>query len=267
MIHAYSYNNGTHPYPKEWSKNWGDAIAATIIKHFSGNENVVSTANSSINGKIVSVGSVMGHVRENDMVWGTGTIDKQVHFPYMGNPFFFAVRGPKTREILARVGHKVPDVYGDPALLYPQIYNPEVKTTHEWGIIPHYVDTHHPGVKSLVDKGVKFIDICAGENEFIDQLKSVKKVVSSSLHGLIAADAYGIPNARINLTGRLVGGDHKFIDYSESIGRELWQGTWIPAEYTIKQLNELPLNEINNFNESLLIESAPWNHSRFKSIF
>ena len=33
-MNAYYYDNGTNRNPK-WSKNWGDIIGPTIIKHFS----------------------------------------------------------------------------------------------------------------------------------------------------------------------------------------------------------------------------------------
>jgi pyruvyltransferase len=42
-------------------------------------------------------------------------------------------------------------------------------------------------------------------------------ILSSSLHGLICADAYGIPNAWIWLSEKLRGGDFKFRDYRLSI--------------------------------------------------
>jgi hypothetical protein len=45
-------------------------------------------------------------------------------------------------------------------------------------------------------------------------------VLSSSLHGLIAADALGVPNAWIGLSDALRGGDFKFRDYYGVFGIE-----------------------------------------------
>lgn len=42
---------------------------------------------------------------------------------------------------------------------------------------------------------------------------SCKCILSSSLHGLIFADALGIPNRRIVLSDEIIGGDLKFDDY------------------------------------------------------
>lgn len=259
---AYYFDNGTDENP-EWSNNWGDIIGPEIVRHFSQSSKIEPT-DQKVNGKLVSIGSVMLAVRNNDLIWGTGIIQSGQHLPNLRNVKIFATRGPMTRDRLIDLGHKVPEVYGDPGLLYPHIYNPEIKKTHKWGIIPHYVDVNHPMVKHLVNKGVKFIDICAGKKEFVDQLKSVDNVLSSSLHGLIAADAYGIPNARIKLTGNLVGGDFKFRDYSLSVNRLNWKAVEINKETIIE---EIELNHSIEWDEDELLQSAPWNHEKYRDLF
>jgi len=260
-MYSYYYDNGTKNNP-EWSKNWGDIIGPTIVKHFSKSLNIQATSEK-LEGKLVSIGSVMEAARPNDLIWGTGVIMKNHRLPYLKRVNVFAVRGPNTRDYLRYLGHKVPEVYGDPALLYPQIYNPEIKQTHEWGIIPHYTDIKHPTVQSLVDKGFKLIDICAGEKEFIDQLKSVKKVLSSSLHGLIAADAYGIPNARINLFNKIMGGDFKFEDYALAVGRKNFKG----IKWDNQDINSIELNKSISWDPQPLLDNAPWNHEEYKNLF
>jgi pyruvyltransferase len=262
-MRAYYYNNGEPPNPKHWSNNWGDIIAPSLVRHFSGSSKIEATSNKETS-KLVSVGSVMGMVRNGDLVWGTGIIQDRTHLPLLGKPNFFAVRGPLTRSKLVEMGHQVPEVYGDPALLYPMIYRPKIEPTHEWGIIPHYIDQGLPEVDLLVAQGVKLIDICAGEKEFIDQLHSVKRVVSSSLHGLIAADAYCIPNARICLSSRLVGGDFKFHDYALAVNRREWKCNIIRSA---EHLRNLPLNHRIDWNAEPLLDSAPWNNNKWKHLF
>ena len=63
-MQSYYYNNGTPQNPR-WSKNWGDIIGPEIIKHFSGSDKIEPTENK-IEGKIVSIGSVMFAARPND---------------------------------------------------------------------------------------------------------------------------------------------------------------------------------------------------------
>lgn len=262
---AYYYNNYTEENP-EWSKNWGDIIGPTIVKHFSQSGKIEPTEDK-VEGKLVSIGSVIAAARSTDLIWGTGVIEDNQYLPDLKRVNIFATRGPKTRDYLLYLGHQVPEVYGDPGLLYPKIYNPEIEKTHEWGIIPHYVDLNHQAVKSLIERGVKLIDICAGEREFVDQLKSVEKVLSSSLHGLIAADAYGIPNARINLTGRLVGGDFKFEDYALSVNRNHYLGQQLSEDASIELINSFQLNESIDWDAQKLLDAAPWNQENYKHLF
>ena len=49
-------------------------------------------------------------------------------------------------------------------------------------------------------------------------VKSCDLIVSSSLHGLICADAYGVPNEWIQLSDDLIGGNFKFRDHMLSLG-------------------------------------------------
>lgn len=262
---AYFYDNGTNTRPR-WSKNWGDIIGPTIIKHFSKSQKIEAT-DKKVGGKLVSIGSVMAAARPNDLIWGTGIIRDKEYLPHLRQVKFFGVRGPKTRQHLLDLGHQVPEIYGDPGLLYPMIYNPEIEVTHEWGVIPHYVDESDESIKALKDQGVKVIDICAGEKEFIDQLKSVRKVLSSSLHGLIAADAYGIPNARINITGRIFGGDCKYEDYALAVNRKTFKGHQIDEYVTLEEINKFELNTSISWDAKPLLDNAPWNHEEYKHLF
>lgn len=261
---TYYFDNSAGGKPKEWALNWGDIIAPTIVRHFSGSEKIVPT--SVINGvKLVTVGSVMTSVRNGDLVWGTGIIQNGQRLPNLGKPSLFAVRGPLTRYRLEQLGFKVPPVYGDPALLYPRVYSPKVEKTHRWGMIPHYVDAGLDVVEDLRSRGVKIIDICAGEREFIDQLLSVERVLSSSLHGLVAADAYGIPNARVVLSDRVFGGDFKFMDYSLAVSRGRWRG--VVLDRGDVNLDGIPLNYEIDWDADRLLDAAPWNNPKLMKLF
>ena len=65
---------------------------------------------------------------------------------------------------------------------------------------------------------------------------SCTKVISSSLHGLIVADAFGIPRRAERFAGmeanRHEGGDFKFRDYGASIGQPIEFGTLQEASRT-----------------------------------
>jgi pyruvyltransferase len=52
---------------------------------------------------------------------------------------------------------------------------------------------------------------------FIDEILECEFIASSSLHGLIASDSYGIPNVRLKISDQIIGGDFKFEDYYEGV--------------------------------------------------
>jgi pyruvyltransferase len=195
----------------------------------------------------------------NDIIWGTGCIGYgQIKHPPKK---IYAVRGPLTRKELIKKGIECPEIYGDPALLFPEIYNPSRRIKYTYGLIPHYIDFTDPTslsiIKDLESKGVKIINITSGVFHFIDELLQCKNILSSSLHGLIMSDAYNIPNARIKLSNKLVGGDFKFDDYHLSVNKPIG------------------INEIHNFknlkyscnikwDKDKLLEAGPWNDPECK---
>jgi len=57
--------------------------------------------------------------------------------------------------------------------------------------------------------------------EVARQIASCRKIVSSSLHGIIAAHAYGIPAAWVEFSNQLAGDGIKFADHFASVSSEL----------------------------------------------
>jgi pyruvyltransferase len=82
------------------------------------------------------------------------------------------------------------------------------------GIVPHFVDQDSEIVKSLSEgPDVKVIYVQNNYDIFINEIASCDFILSSSLHGLILSDAYGIPNKWISLSDKVIGGEFKFKDY------------------------------------------------------
>jgi pyruvyltransferase len=75
---------------------------------------------------------------------------------------------------------------------------------------------------------------------------------------LIVADAYGIPNSRVNISNKLIGGDFKFTDYCLSVGREVDLGFQLTSETRKEEIENLNLNKKINFNSDKLLNSSPW---------
>lgn len=164
----------------------------------------------------VTIGSILTNVNSKCIVWGSGIVSKD--YP-IKKAKFLAVRGPQTRKHLLKQGYEVPEVYGDPALLLPKFYNPKIKKEYAIGIIPHYSDFNRVKDFYKNEDSILLIDLMTNNIEkTTDDFLKCKKIVSSSLHGLIVAHAYGIPAVWQKFSGDIFGDDIKYQDYFESVG-------------------------------------------------
>ena len=197
--------------------NVGDKLTPYILKNLFG----ITAKFSRKKGKLLGVGSILSHAKVGDTIWGSGLISPH-HLPQSADLNVLAVRGPLTRDILSKMGVKCNDcILGDPALLLPQICKPIVEIRYEKGIIPHYVDYDFVKKEYASDEKagkVKIIDVRLPIEDFITSVLECEEILSSSLHGLIIADAYGKGNMRVKFSNKLIGGDFKFIDYEKSKG-------------------------------------------------
>ena len=199
----------------KYTHNFGDILTPFILRHLGYN---VVGAGKNAPYRLLAVGSILSQLRKFDIVWGSGGIYTR-KVPRVRPPEgveFLAVRGPKTREI---VDADVPEVYGDPALLLPQMYQPATPAKrYPVGIIPHEAEKDIPVPTD--DPSVLVIDINAGIAPVIDAIAQCEVILSSTLHGIITAEAYGIPATWLRMTDRIRGGDFKFHDYYLSTGRD-----------------------------------------------
>jgi exopolysaccharide biosynthesis predicted pyruvyltransferase EpsI len=67
--------------------------------------------------------------------------------------------------------------------------------------------------------------------EILDQISSCELVVTSSLHGLICAHAYGIPTVWAKSINPLIGDNVKFYDYFQSVNLNINS----PSDYFSKE--------------------------------
>lgn len=165
----------------------------------------------------------VNYANAQTIVWGSGVSGQERSFVHPEN--ILAVRGKKTKEFCDRYNVDCPEVYGDPALLLPLAYTAPRTRKYRLGIIPHVVDLHHPVIEEIrknhADE-ILIIDLAHYDKwtDVIDQICSCERILSSSLHGIITSDAYGVPNCWIELTGKISGGHFKYYDYASSVDRQ-----------------------------------------------
>lgn len=202
------------------SRNIGDVLNVYLFQKVF-NKEIVSYREV-LNVGIPSVYSFIGSVLDNSAVRNLtvlGSGFKRESSPIKVIPKnVIACRGPLTRKKLMAAGVFVPEVYGDPAILLPFYYNPDVQKKYKMGLIPHYVDKDLDMVKKWSKHPeVKIIDVFSGMETFINDIKSCDFTISSSLHGIILSHTYGVPSSWVQLSEVLVGGSFKFDDYYQSL--------------------------------------------------
>lgn len=223
-------------YWAKYSNNFGDILTPYLLAKMGYPVRWVGRGSPD---KLLAVGSILEWLKPNDVVWGSGTI-KDLHLRVPAGARILAVRGPLTRAAL--VGD-VPDVYGDPGLLLPRFYTPTFTHEFDVGVIPHDVEKDVPPV---LDSKILWIDINAGVEAVVNQIARCDVILSSSLHGIIAAEAYGIPAGWIRMTGRIHGGDFKYNDYTLSTCRDVSRPLrWDPDLLTNLAQRTLPTPSFN----------------------
>jgi pyruvyltransferase len=151
-------------------------------------------------------------------VLGTGSLYPDSKVPY--NAEYLAVRGPLTAALTG--SHDV--ALGDAGLLANELV-PQQHRKYNVGVIPHWSDKDME--RRFWGDGAVLIDVTDDPLLVVKKIASCKRIISSSLHGIIVADAYGIPR-RTELTPQFAkeGGDHKFRDHNAAVGVPFRVGEW-----------------------------------------
>ena len=200
----------------EWfdGHNIGDYLSKIIYEYMLEYYNLDTNTKTKKTMHISAVGSVLGCFNADTTVWGTGLLSLK-QFKYIINNRqrrkldIRAVRGPVTRAVLCSGGYDCPENYGDPAILLPLIYNKTVSKKYKISYIPH--------ISQQIESDVHIISTDTENYRFfIDEIRQSEVVVSSSLHGIIIAETYGVPAIFLNSVPYQL---CKFFDWYYSTGR------------------------------------------------
>lgn len=200
--------------PTYWhrSVNFGDCIAPYLLEKITGFQSFF-VSNTEETEHIALIGSLLDNgPLNNTHVWGCG-------FAYEDSPVYppkkiYAIRGKLSRSKYLEANIECPDILGDPALLLPRFYNPEIQKKYKVGVIPHVMD-YISVLENYANRyeGFVIIDLSKPVEFVINQILSCEKIISSSLHGLIVADAYGISSRWVEFSDKVLGNGFKFRDY------------------------------------------------------
>lgn len=198
-INAYWWRPAKKPY------NFGDELGAIILTKLGFKVRRVSLAKADV----LLTGTMVDSAETKNPTatligTGSGHEHESVHSFNV-----LAARGALTAANL-KAG-AVP--LGDLGLLASRIW-PKQSTKYNIGIVRHYVDSDEYGFGDVI------IDASAPAEQVIKQISSCRVILSSSLHGLIVADSYGIPNMRI-ARDDVITGNYKWLDYKTAFVKPL----------------------------------------------
>ena len=132
-------------------------------------------------------------------------------------------------------------------------------------MIPHVDDLDNPMIFDLASKykDVKIIKLNKYKHwhNIIDEINQCEYIISSSLHGLIVADAYGIPNTWVEFSEKTLWQRFKFQDYYSSVRDIIPEAVRITSEISIEDILEyrkywIPIN----IDMNLLLSVCPFKH-------
>lgn len=197
--------------------NFGDMLSLITVQHFLKSKVRYGHYRGA---DILAIGSILDPLQKwgnprKPLIWGSGLI--QPGPQWRGDPIDVrAVRGHLTKSrVESCIEREI--ALGDPGLLVSRIF-PEllgIRTRYSISIIPHIFDMGSDELADAkrINPAVHIISPKAPPYVVLEQIAASKVVLSSSLHGLICADALGIPNYWCPMSNKLEGGSYKFEDY------------------------------------------------------
>jgi pyruvyltransferase len=213
-------------YWNAYGNNFGDAMGPDIVGR------ILNKKVAKLDGRkllterkfehnLFALGSIFHRVSDGDVVWGTGVNPKYPIKKNLENLDIRAVRGPLTQEFIKqKIGIDCPNAFGDPGLLLPMLF-PEFKPTprRKYGIVPHFRDLAY-----LEANHENIISPKQAWRTVVKSILECELVISSSLHGLITAETFGIPARWLynpELPSSKTEGTFKYNDYFASTNRDI----------------------------------------------
>jgi pyruvyltransferase len=214
MIGVFYYYGG---------KNFGDSINTVLFNTLAKKSFVYKKTPTEPH--YMATGSVVHFSNTNSIIFGTGFISDTSTISNGIPSDIIAVRGPLTRNKFLKMNVKCPDIYGDPLLLFPLVYNSSIQVKPKTiGIIPHYIDMKSASLQTLITNlqrkyTVRIINIEVGTEYkgFIDSIAECETIISSSLHGMMMGIVYKKPTILVQFSTNVIGGLFKFNDFFGSL--------------------------------------------------
>ncbi len=211
-----------------WSDrpNFGDRLGPLLLRRFAGLESVRS---SFTDAEIVTVGSVLQLIPVGwpGIIAGCGKLRAGSPFLPSRGTKILALRGPLT-------ARGIPGSYalGDPGILSDELLTELPERVHSLGLLPHWSDRELEHRPEFLRFKPLIIRVSEDPLTVIRKIGSCQKLVTSSLHGAIVADSFGIPRRVEPCKLWRMDTDFKWMDYSASVGMKFRTGVTVSPRYS-----------------------------------
>lgn len=259
QVNIFQYRPNVFGYDLYQSKpyNLGDSLGEVIVDFFLKQKGLDINAKVSTTRHLYCVGTNIHGAYQDATIWGSGIYPPQSRIDFLLQKLSHrkldirAVRGPLTKKVLEDYGFRCPEIYGDPAILMPLIYNPCVKKNKQRLVVPQFINEREIRQKYSNER---MISMNTNDYKFvIDEIVSSEIVYTSSLHGIILAESYGVPAVFFRSLPKWK--DFKYFDYYYSTGR-----TNIKIAESFEEaltMEPLPLPDLSGLRKGLL-ETFPY---------
>ncbi len=188
--------------------NFGDDINPTFFGMVSGQ--CTRFASDRRLPHLLGAGSILERATPTSVVCGSGLLQSPQR-RVTPQPTLVAVRGERSLEAFAPRG----DVFlGDPIVLV-DAWATRGERRHRFGLVPHVRSVSRWRQRNT--RGLHLIDPGLPPWQVVEEIGACETVLSQSLHGLIVADALGVPNVWIAPSRDMVGDRFKFDDYFSTL--------------------------------------------------
>lgn len=212
---AHRRHNRLDAYWWTATVNFGDLLTPELLRHYGHTPILMPPARA----QVIGCGSLLEHVPDTfaGVLLGPGFI---ADGPPRSLPMAhaLAVRGHLTRR---RLG--LPDgvPVGDPGLLIHRLAPRKETPCYELGIVPHFQERDGGAVRRLSERlgnDALVMDVRRPPRAVAADIARCRHILASSLHGLITADALGIPSAWYAPDNETRQNRFKYDDYYSALG-------------------------------------------------
>lgn len=198
-------------------ENVGDIVGPLLVSAILKRKGISNRTPIS-QGRLIPGGSVLHYVKEFDVVWGAGIngkIDSE-KYNFKGVDVR-ALRGPLSERVIKIYGGRSFKLYGDPGILASIFWSKfsKNKKVFDVSFIPHMSEP-----AERINKYRKFYNVIYPVTtiyRYLDMLTKSRRIISSSLHGIVLAESFGIPS--VYLTCHSGESPFKYEDYYFGTGR------------------------------------------------